>query len=207
MKLSHGAWLPDDEQDQVMLGAGSDYQAEKFKHALAWVDKRRVAVDIGAHCGLWSMQMARKFDRVIAFEPLDRHIECFKKNVEGIELHQLCLGDRRGSCDIKVVETLSGRSHVNGEDGDYLMAKLDNMELETVDFIKVDAEGYELFILKGAEKTLLRCRPCVIVEQKQGMAGKYGIADGEAIAYLESLGAKQRDEIHGDFVMSWDKTQ
>lgn len=206
MKNYAGAWLPDDEADAVMMNAGPLYQVIKLRKAMQWTPNRRVALDIGAHCGLWSMQLAKEFERVVAFEPLERHVECFKRNTYAIELHQMVLGDKNGSCGINLVETLSGRSHIDG-DGDYVMATLDDFEFPTVDFIKVDTEGFEYFVLKGAEKTLLRCKPTMIIEQKAGHAERYGIKDGDAIRYMESLGAVLRDEIIGDYVMSWGATQ
>lgn len=203
MKFSNGAWLPDDEADAVMLGCGSNYQADKLRIAMKYVKGNRLAIDVGAHCGLWSMQLADKFDRVVAFEPLERHIECFRKNAPLVELHENVLGDVHGNCNIHVVETLSGRSYVNGE-GDYPMSKLDDFEFEGVDFIKIDTEGFELFVLKGAEQTLLRCKPALIVEQKEGHGQKYSIGDCDAVRYLESIGAKVRAEIIGDYILSWD---
>ena len=209
MKYVSGAWLPDDEQDKVMLGAGASYQAPKFMSALSWTGNRRLAVDIGAHCGLWSMQFVKAFfENIVAFEPLDRHVECYRKNVQegAYVLHQVALGNRHGTCGIKLVEGLSGRSHVDG-DGDVPMMKLDDFGLSP-DLIKIDVEGYELFVLKGAEETLLRCKPVMIVEQKpQHTNGRYGLPDTAAVDYLMSLGAKQRDHIAGDWVLSWDRPQ
>ena len=203
----NGVYLPDGERDKVMLGAGASYQATKFASVLSWTTKRRVAVDIGAHCGLWSMQFARAhFASIVAFEPLQQHVECYRKNVpEGrYVLHQVALGEEHGTCGMKIVESLSGRSHVAGE-GDVPMMRLDDFGL-CPDLIKIDAEGYEYFILKGGEETLKTYRPAIIVEQKpQYVHGRYGLPDTAATDYLFSLGAKQRDLIAGDWVFSWDK--
>lgn len=204
MKLSRGAWLPDDETDRVMLSCGALYQHDKLMAAMPFVRSKRLAVDVGAHCGLWSMQMAELFEDVIAFEPMKRHIECFKKNVEGVVLHETALGQERGMCGIYEVEGKSGRSYVDGI-GSYPMALLDDFGLNHVDLLKVDAEGYELFILKGGEDTLNLWRPTVIVEQKPGHAQRFGLGETDAVKYLESLGAKVRVEILGDYIMSWDE--
>lgn len=204
MKLCNGAWLPDDESDPVMLGSGSAYQRHKLMTAMNYVDERNFAIDVGGHCGLWAMQLSKLFSRVVAFEPLPQHIECFKKNAPEVELHNNVLGDRNATCNIHVVETLSGQSYVD-RDGDFVMMKLDDFDFENVDFLKVDTEGFEYFVLKGAEKTLVRSKPAIIVEQKPGHAEKYGIKDCYAVQYLEHLGAVMRDEIMGDYILSWDK--
>ena len=85
------------------------------------------------------------------------------------------------------------------------MNRLDDFNFQNVDFIKIDCEGYEYFVLRGAEKTLLQNKPCIIVEQKPetGME-KYGIGITDGVKYLESLGAKRRASIQGDYILSWE---
>lgn len=203
MKRFNNAWLPDDESDPAMTHGGEFYQSAKLRAAMEWTKRRRVAVDVGAHCGLWAMQMMKLFERVVAFEPLQRHIECFRQNAEGCELYEAAVGEKAGICGIKTVDGLSGRSYIDGT-GDIPMIRLDDCGLSRVDLLKVDAEGYELFILRGGEELLKQWHPTVVVEQKRGHAEKYGLRDGEAVEYLQSLGAKQRAQISGDFIMSWD---
>lgn len=207
MKRVNGmAWLPDDEQDQVMLGAGVQYQSNKLQPALKYLKHARTAIDIGAHCGLWTVQLAQYFKNVEAFEPLERHIECWKRNCNWKwtnRLHEVALGEKEGTCGIHVVEGFSGRSHVNGS-GDIPVKKLDDFGFKDVDLIKVDVEGYELFILKGAEETLKKWHPVVIVEQKPRFGSRYGVSDVAAVDYLQSLGAVVKEAIIGDYILTWE---
>lgn len=206
MKRVNGmAWLPDDEQDRVMLGAGVQYQSNKLQPALKYVKQARTAIDIGAHCGLWTVQLAQYFERVEAFEPLQRHIECWERNAAWKytnRLHPVALGELHGTCNVEVVEGMSGRSHVNG-DGTIPMRRLDDYAFDDVDFVKVDVEGYELFVLKGGTQTLLKWKPVMVVEQKPKHGGRFGVSDTAAIDYLVSIGAKVREEIIGDFILTW----
>lgn len=80
---------------------------------------------------------------------------------------------------------------------------IDSYNFQNVSFIKIDCEGFEYFVLKGAEETLRRCKPVVIVEQKPTLARKYGLGDRDGVKYLESLGAKLRRNMANDFLMSW----
>jgi hypothetical protein len=41
---------------------------------------------------------------------------------------------------------------------------LDSFQLKNVDFIKVDVEGFEADVLEGAEETIKRCKPLILVE-------------------------------------------
>ena len=207
MKLSAGAWLPDDEQDSVMLEAGLNYQGSKLRAALPYCRYARRAIDAGAHCGLWTVQLSQYFERVECFEPLERHVECWRKNAGWKltnKLHQVALGEEERACGMKVVEGLSGRSHVEGA-GDIKLNRLDDYYFEDVDLIKIDVEGYELFVIKGAEETIRKWKPVMIVEQKPHLGGNYGLSTTAAVDYLKSMGAVVKKEIVGDFIMTFEK--
>ena len=216
MKDIAGVWLPDAEEHLVSFlhnreywidGRGS-YQYHKLLRALVHMgDDWRVAVDVGAHVGLWSMQLVKRFATVEAYEPLAAHRACFARNVPvaNATLHPIALGAGDGMAAMVTTPSSSGDSWiVPGVAGGVRVMALDEFRLEAVDFIKLDCEGYELFALQGAVDTLRRCRPVVIVEQKPGRAQKYGLGETDAVAYLEGLGATLRDVLSGDFILSWD---
>lgn len=212
-----GIWLPDGEahfpawmaaNGELVDGKGT-YQIRKYREAIKHVRHFRVAVDVGAHVGLWSMQMAKHFDHVIAFEPVAAFRECFAQNamVPGVQCVPYALGAAPGRVSM-VIPPLgdgidSGGTHVGGA-GEIEMRTLDSFEIGLLDFLKIDCEGYELEVLKGARETLERCRPCVIVEQKPHKLGpNFGIKGTPAVDYLVALGATQRAALAGDYVLSW----
>jgi FkbM family methyltransferase len=193
-------------KNKVLIDGKLAYQWKKQQTAMSFVKNWRVAVDVGAHCGLWSMHLVKKFAVVHAFEPVALHRECWIRNVENNGDHHLracALGEKDGSCTIHTTETSSGDSFVAGA-GDIPIKRLDDFQLHDVDFIKLDCEGYELLALRGGEETLKRCRPTVCVEQKPNRAQKYGLEERAAVAYLQGLGAVLRKELSGDFFLSWD---
>jgi hypothetical protein len=101
-------------------------------------------------------------------------------------------------------ESSSGDTFVSGA-GDIEMHALDDFDLDCVDFMKVDVEGYELEVLKGAAQTLTRCRPCVVVEQKsRNLRQNFGLDGIPAVDFLRGLGAHARTCISGDWICSWD---
>lgn len=213
MKNYRGLWLPDgethltawmDQRNEIIDGKPT-YQHHKLQAALAHVKQWRGAVDVGAHCGLWSMHLGKRFEMLHAFEPVAAHRACWEKNMEGRGglLYPVALGEQEGKVAIRTAPDSSGDSWVDGE-GDIPLKRLDDYLLRDIDFIKLDCEGYELFALRGAEQTLIRCRPCVIVEQKPGRAQKFNLAETAAVDYLQGLGAKLRKVMSGDFILSWD---
>jgi FkbM family methyltransferase len=222
MKEWRGIFLPDNEQHLIenLLRTGHEragkpvYQSQKYNTALSCFNKRNVAVDIGANLGLWSRIMGLDFEKVHSFEPVPEYIECFKKNAPqaNVELHEIALGSKSGKISLAKragAQSCGDTGPSTKEKGETIVAQnvtmktLDSFELEGVDFIKVDCEGYELDVLKGAEETILRCKPCIIVEQKPGHAQRYGHEETEAVDYLESLGMKLYVELSGDFIFKF----
>lgn len=226
-----GWWLPEGEKHlQEWMRKVNDrrggrllYQGRKYRMALQFVKQRRVAVDVGAHVGLFSWQMAQDFAQVHAFEPMSEHRECWVANmgtgVERATLYPFALGEAPGM--VRVVTRTPGSSGDTGIDPDAERSSLraavgdvgeecelrtlDSFELQHVDFLKADCEGFELFVMRGAIETLKRCKPCIMVEQKPetGGAQRYGVGVIDAVKFLESLGAKRRGGLQGDYFLSW----
>lgn len=213
MKLFGGWMFPDHETHLIewlskineTVDGRLRYQGKKQDIALQWCRHKRVAVDIGAHVGLWSYYLAKQFQVVHSFEPVADHRECFGRNVQAshVVLYPIALGEREGSISMHTSTGSSGDSWISGE-GEIPLRKLDDFDLHDVDLIKLDCEGGELPALRGAERTLLRCHPAVIVEQKPGHAQKYDLPELGALDYLRSLGAHMRAAKAGDFVFAWD---
>lgn len=217
VKQVGGIWLPDHETHMVewmnnsrnrhYVDGNLTYQWKKQVAAMNWVRSFGVAVDVGAHVGLWSMHLVKRFREVHSFEPVLEHRECFQMNVPEKEvisfLYPVALGEVEGTCKIDIPYGSSGGSHINGS-GDIPIHRLDDYDLQDVDFIKIDCEGYELAVLQGAVETLKRCKPCVIVEQKQHiMATNFGTKGTPAVDFLIDLGAKQRQVLSGDHILTW----
>jgi len=218
-----GIWLPDGETHYQMImdspkspevyGKGT-YQFRKLKKTLRVTPNHRVAVDVGANIGLWSMHLVNHLAFVHAFEPAVLFRDCFKKNVKGDNhtLHREALGladyewplvqGTPGQCG----NTYLDPDH-DIEDDDQVelvpVRTLDSFELEDVDFLKIDCEGYELPICQGGEETIRRCRPTMIVEQKAGWPLVHGFPATGAVDFLESLGMTLHEEFSGDFIMVW----
>ena len=106
-------WIPDDED---WINWGGNYEQDQFNEVMPHVSNRDVALDIGAHVGIWSMRLAQNFKRVIAFEPVPKHIECWKKNMSNFiseqsewgnisTLETVALGHENGTATMKVPNT------------------------------------------------------------------------------------------------------
>lgn len=214
MKLHKGIWFPDGEVHMIqwcdkngeMVNGKTTYQLKKLLAAIPHCKNWRTAVDVGSHIGFWSMHLSAHFAQLHAFEPVADFRACWTRNMEGLGglLYPCALGAAPGKVQVKVDPTDTGGSHVIGE-GDIEMRTLDSFDFQDVDFLKVDCEGLELAVVQGAADMLERCRPVVIVEQKQHiMARNFGTTGTPAVDFLLAMGAKQRTVISGDYILSFD---
>lgn len=181
------------------------YQSQHIQQSLQCCALRRTALDIGAHVGFWSYYLSLAFEKVHAFEPNDLFAQCFARNVaaKNVKLHRVALGDAERKIALEVDPENTGATHVRaGLEGTIPMRRLDDFGFEVVDFLKVDVEGFEKQVLEGARQTLLRCRPVVIVEQKE-FAGRYGTEQFAAAELLQSLGAVVLAQVVKDLILGW----
>jgi FkbM family methyltransferase len=201
-------WLPDGEQHlqtwmthkNQRVDGRLTYQKHKYDAAMQFVQRKRVAIDVGAHVGLWSYWMAQDFGL------LHEHIDCWRKNMDGFwnaELHPVALGNDVREVGLETGESSSGDTAVKVDGTGVAMGTLDSYAFQNVDLLKIDCEGYEVFVLEGAQDMLVRCQPVVIVEQKPGHGQRFGRGEKDAVRLLESLGARQVWEYAGDYVLTF----
>ena len=132
-------------------------------------------LDIGANVGVITSGMSRLVGSqgcVTAFEPDFRLFSCLKKNIQlnglqNVSLFNLALGDRKKSMRLKRSRYNSGDNHVISREGaiesdevDIKVERLDSVVKGQIDFIKIDVQGYELFVFKGMTN-LLEANPKV----------------------------------------------
>ena len=78
---------------------------------------------------------------------------------------------------------------------------LDSFNFSNVDYIKIDVEGHELKVLKGATNTIKKYNPLIIMEENgSAVLWKKGKSN-EAIDYLLSLNYKIVDKWKNDYIM------
>ncbi len=229
-KLVRGVWLPATETHMVeqierrskvgdVAGRGT-YQKHKLDLAMGFVppERRRVALDIGAHVGTWSMWLVRLFRRLEAFEPMPSHRDLWAKNVPGprraeesigaSRLHAVALGAAAGAATLRAIPYSTGGTHVVGgpagpDDCVAPVATLDSFAFSEVDFVKIDVEGQELPVVRGAEQTLRTRRPTIVLEQKGWNADHRRDGNKDALDQLLAWGAVQHAECGGDHILGW----
>lgn len=190
--------LRDAEEETYFAAHGGAPEASLITWAAQFVRPGQVFVDVGAHVGSWAQHFAPLCAAVHAFEPqrstFDRLCEGVRiAGLHNVVCHEVALGSR-GAVDLHVVSVDGGGSTLRHrrELGDVLRvervhaAQLDDFALENVGLVKIDAEGFEIDILRGAAKLLEVQRPTLLVEAWDH--GWYTRERAELTAYIRAIG-------------------
>jgi FkbM family methyltransferase len=131
----------------------------------------QVFLDIGAHTGTYALSLADSCAKVEAFEPQRATYYSLCGSIalsnltHKIEAHHFGLGseDQVGAQNLHIVSADGGGSSLWVSDQNPVLRTepievrtLDSMNLSNIGFVKMDVEGNELSVLKGAQETLRR---------------------------------------------------
>lgn len=160
-----------------------------FFRSMWYLKTGGVFVDCGAALGMWSFYVAKKGIMVYAFEPSPKAYKILAsraREYSNIKTFPIALGDRDtvgrlglvalstvGTLD-REVKNLHGGKTINIE-----VRSLDSLNLSNIGVIKIDTEGYETPILLGAEKTIRRDKPRLIIEVHRATGKALGTFEGE----------------------------
>lgn len=204
MKEVQGWWLPDQESHITTYFDAikqPQYQPIHQQAVVKHCKQFRTAVDIGAHVGLWARGLTEKFDKVICFEPCDEFADILPHNAPKVHtIHRCALGKTDTHVTMNIAPDNTGSTHVaRGQEGKTPMFPLDHFQLTDIDLIKIDVEGYELDVIKGAVETLKNNDPVLIVEQKD----RYVIPEEGKHAAVRFLMKELQYRIIGRVVDDW----
>lgn len=163
-------------------GVGKSGETTAIKYALlkAKNPDNTVIFDVGSHIGLYSIAVrtASKKARILAFEPNPLTYEKLSLNVKdsNIKCYNIGFSDNKGETILHTNSDKSTLSSIYERNLDHLNIKLDqkvSIKTETIDdfcstnnidhidLLKLDVEGHELAVLKGAKNLLqgekIRC--------------------------------------------------
>lgn len=154
---------------------GGFYEAEMLEDARSRLFFPQRAVDVGAHVGNHTLYFAAVLGmETCAFEPNAASFALLESNVRQNGIDQNCLlrNAAVGACPGRarsIAESVSNSGMAKVEpdpNGEVPIVTLDDemADLQRVDLIKIDVEGGEFDVLKGASALLQRTRPLLYVE-------------------------------------------
>lgn len=169
---------------------------EDLVEALQYVPSGALAVDGGANVGAYTRMLAQHFGIVHAFEPAIDTFEALSRNIhdwgiaDRVVLHNKALSD---ACEqVGLTKRRAQRSSSRRIDGpgDLPAVTIDSLQLEALDFLKLDVEGHEYRALLGGREALLRYKPAVLFEDKPGKLREVDAVENPH-ELLKLLGAKR----------------
>jgi len=154
-----------------------------FQQSLKLVPHGGVAFDVGAHVGIWSLLASRR-SRVHAFEPLqaDRLRAHALLDHADVVVNECAAGAENGTASFFAVYGNSGASALARRAETDVEVRTNVITLDSyaaekkidrVDLLKIDVEGAELLVLKGAHE-LLRLEPAIFFEADDQLARSFG---------------------------------
>ena len=165
----------------VARGIPRSIDAPALRHWLALVRGCDAAVDAGANIGVWSVLAAAEMPqgaRIVAIEPAPAAFEILADCARVADGHariipvHAALGDHGGVARLTLDGPIAATNRLSPESGgnpgtEVPLRTLDSVLAElTLDaaVIKIDVEGAELSVLRGASRTLTSVRPTVVLE-------------------------------------------
>ena len=157
--------------------------------------KRRF-IDIGANRGMYSFFYSNHFQYVECFEPIKEITNKLAYlNKKNISIHNIGLSNKNESKTLYIPyinnSLATPLASINKPlKSDYQERKIDLQTLDyfnfkEVDFIKIDVEGNELNVIKGAIKTIQRWNPILLIEIEQ----RHNIQNIDSVFnFIQSLG-------------------
>jgi FkbM family methyltransferase len=161
-------------------------------------------MDVGANTGSYCLLCALRPDATcVAFEPYPAVYEVLEANLalnglsERVIVSPFALWDRYGGAILSLPGSgASGLACLSETptrftpiDSRVIRTRhLDNLNVGRLDMMKVDVEGAELMVLRGAAETLRRDHPALLVEYDERNVSAFGYEREEIIEFLSGVG-------------------
>ncbi|NCC61137.1 MAG: FkbM family methyltransferase [Verrucomicrobiae bacterium] len=184
------------------------YWYSKNKDIASFVKEGDIVFDVGANIGEVSLLCAAKVGCngvVFSFEPNISTFEQLRENSQlnsslNCMIENLALGSMPGSVKLiqpdernpGTVTIDSGHIKYGKLCGEAVVMRLDDYieqkDIQRIDCIKIDVEGFELFVLNGAHKALTRWHPTILLELNDAHQRAQGNTAQEVVKCISSYG-------------------
>lgn len=164
--------------------------------------KNHTYIDVGAHIGTTCMPLSRIYKNVIGFEANNHNFQLLLKNLEynkskNITVHNIGLYNETCRCMILQHKAESSGCFflVKNPNGNIECTTLDEYckqnNIENVDYIKIDTEGSELYVLEGALQTIEKYKPLISIESNGLSNILYNISEKQMFDFFNKINYEQ----------------
>jgi FkbM family methyltransferase len=157
----------------------------------SWAPRGGTAVDVGAWYGPWTTRLLKLADRVVTIEANPAIASMLRAGLPAAEIIEAAASDEPGTATLwlpgggRGAEGLASLEHPTERSVTVRRLTIDSLGLTDVRLIKVDVEGHEAAALRGAEQTIQRDSPLLLIELEMrhqridevtGMLAEWGYA-------------------------------
>lgn len=193
-----------------------DYERAETDLIRSHLSEGSVFVDIGANIGWFTLQSSRwvgDSGKVFSFEPRPSTFEHLSESIringlENVTIYNVALSNEVGSATLMATEGHSspGSSYLGkGKGIPVTLSTLDDLlpPLDRLDVIKMDVEGWEPNVIKGAVQTIRKFHPIILSEISPWMLlERSGVSDRDYISLIKSLGYDCQNIKNGEVIDS-----
>lgn len=214
-----GKWhVPDrdvnDGNIQTMCNSDVFQCANALNRAFSYVKNFDTAIDVGTWIGDSTWIIGNRFKNVVGFEASLLVYECCVKNLQEKKMHN-CVVNNLGlsnKTDTQYLfnkgKTFSGWiSSLNLTEEQKKLgilvetARLDDFNFNNIDFIKIDVDSHEGFLLEGAKQFLQNNNPVILIENKVRIHNRQSSKMPNPVDILENFGYTMVEQVaKADFV-------
>jgi FkbM family methyltransferase len=158
---------------------------EPYMHDIfdKYITKESVVIECGCHIGTHTLKMASLCDKLYGFEPMPETYDVLNKNIQLNSIHNATIykqgvADKPGRTRFSWIphDNPGGSGLENNPMGkptwiegtnkviDVELTTIDALNLEKLDFMKIDVEGYESLAIAGGFNTIQKCKPVIVME-------------------------------------------
>jgi FkbM family methyltransferase len=182
-------WLNDISYVDKCVKNNSVWELTSTNRMKSIVKQGDIVLDIGANFGYYSVLMSKivgNQGRVLAFEPTQLYGKVLKQNIEinkieNVTVFDYGLSDKETEAEIGIEENSATLHWVEEPIGKEkislkrLDSIIDSLQLNKIDFIKIDVDGHEPAFLQGAWNTIDKYKPVILLEVSHKNYLKAGI--------------------------------
>lgn len=174
-KAIDGDWLA------KSIARNTYYDKEGLRFSSQFISRTSVVVDVGANIGNHSLFYLKecRCKYLHAFEPHPFMFGLLQFNLQRYankKLYNKGLSDRSGKAKPSKINPrhVGSTTFTYDSNGNAKLERLDLYEIRSVDFIKIDVEGFEYEVLAGARDTISKHKPVIAVEVREHDAHSAG---------------------------------
>lgn len=166
---------------------------------LVWnyLSKGDFFVDVGANIGQLTLIGAKKVSdgQIVSIEPHPQIFKFLNKNIKlnrfkNVKTHNFAIGDKDGAMRFSDIRSDDQNFITNEGPVSVKVRRLDTLlPGAKIDLLKIDTEGYELFVLRGAEEILSETK-VIFFESYETNFARYGYSTKDITKFLTSHGFK-----------------